>query len=46
MSMNAKQRKTALKKRKRYAKFREQRRATAQAAGTAPARAPARRPSA
>ena len=43
MSMNAKQRKTALKKRRKYAKYREQRRAVAQAAGTASARAPARR---
>jgi hypothetical protein len=33
MSMNAKQRKTALKKRRKYSKFREQRRAAAQAAG-------------
>jgi len=43
MSMNAKQRKTALKKRRKYAKYREQRRTVAQAAGTVPARAPARR---
>lgn len=43
MSMNAKQRKTAEKKRRKYAKFREQRRAATQAAGTAPARPPVRR---
>jgi len=45
MSMNAKQRKTALKKRRKYSKFREQRRAAAQAAGTSPSRPAVRRPS-
>jgi hypothetical protein len=46
MSMNAKQRKTALKKRRKYGKFREQRRAAAHAAGTSPVRPAARRPTA
>jgi hypothetical protein len=46
MSMNAKQRKTALKKRRKYRKFREQRRGAAHAAGTSPARPAVRRTSA